>query len=119
VTTDVNPVVAATETRLRIVNLSPGAGAVDVFVTAAGADLTSATPRATLSNQGASAYFSVAPGTYQVRAVPAGTAPASRAASVSINLASTAFTGGTGRTLVLADNSTGGAPLRAFVISDR
>ena len=121
VTTDDNPAAAATETRLRIVNMSPTAGAVDVFVTAAGADLATATARASnLAYQGTSAYFTVAPGTYQVRAVPAGTAPANRAGAVTITLASTgALAGGTGRTIVLADNSTGGAPLRAFVINDR
>jgi hypothetical protein len=119
-TIDDNPAAAAGETRLRIVNMSPTAGSVDVFVTAVGADLATATPRASgLAVYAASAYFTVAPGAYQIRAVPAGTAPASRAASVTINLASTTFTSGTGRTIVLADNSTGGAPLRAFVIADR
>ncbi len=121
VTTDDNPAAAATATRLRIVNMSPTAGPVDVFVTATGADLATATPRAAaLAYQGASVYFDVAPGAYQVRAVPAGTAPANRAASATINLATTgALAGGTGRTIVLADNSTGGAPLRAFIILDR
>lgn len=119
-TTDDNPAAAATETRLRVVNMSPTAGAVDVFVTAVGADLALATPRgAGLAYQGATAYFTVAPGAYQVRAVPAGTAAASRGASVVINLASATFGGGTGRTVVLADASTGGAPLRAFVAVDR
>ena len=119
-TTDDNPAAAAGETRLRIVNMSPTAGAVDVFVTAVNADLSTATARASgLAYQGASAYFTVAPGTYQIRAVPAGTAAANRAASVTINLASTAFASATGRTIVLADNSTGGAPLRAIVIADR
>jgi hypothetical protein len=119
VTTDQNPAAGATETRLRIVNMSPTAGSVDVFVTAVGADLATATPRATLSYQAASAYFTVAPGTYQVRAVPAGTAPGDRAANVTINLASTTFTGRTGRTIVLRDSSGGGAPLGAFVLVDR
>ena len=120
ITTDQNPAVGSTETRLRIVNMSPTGGSVDVFVTAVGADLSTATARASgLAYQAASAYFTIAPGTYQVRAVPAGTAAANRAAAVTINLASTAFAGATGRTIVLADNSTGGAPLRAFVIADR
>ena len=120
VTTDTNPAPVAGETRLRIVNGSPTAGAVDVFVTAVGADLSTATPRATgLAYQSASAYFTVAPGTYQVRAVPAGTAPANRAAAVTVNLASTAFTTATARTIVLADRAAGGAPLQAIVIGDR
>lgn len=119
-TTDDNPAAAATETRLRVVNMSPTAGAVDVFITAVGADLTVATPRASgLAYQGATAYFTVAPGAYQVRAVPAGTPAANRGASVVINLASPTFAGRTGRTIVLADASTGGAPLRAFVAVDR
>jgi hypothetical protein len=119
-TTDTNPAPVAGETRLRVVNGSPTAGAVDVFVTAIGADLSTATARATnLAYQAASAYFTVTPGTYQIRAVPAGTAAANRAAAVTINLASTVFTSATARTIVLADNATGGAPLRAIVIVDR
>lgn len=119
-TTDTNPATVAGETHLRVVNGSPTAGAVDVFVTAVGADLSTATPRATnLAYQAGSAYFTVPPGTYQIRAVPTGTAPAGRAAAVTINLASTAFTTASARTIVLADNATGGAPLRAVVIVDR
>lgn len=125
-TDDNNTVPAATETRVRVVNMSPTAGAVDVFITAIGADLATATPRVSnLAYKSASTYFTVAPGAYQIRAVPAGTAPADRAASVTISLASNAtpaplaFGGGTARTVVLADNSTGGTPLRAVVITDR
>jgi hypothetical protein len=120
ITTDLNPAALATETRFRIVNMSPTLGASDVFVTAPGADLTTATPDATnLAYQGASAYFSKAPATYSVRFVPAGTAAAARNASVSLTLANTAFAGGTGRTVVAADRQQGGAPLQAFVLSDR
>lgn len=128
VTTDDNSVVVAGETRVRVVNMSPTAGAVDVFITAIGADLATATPRVTnLAYQAPSAYFSVAAGAYQIRGVPAGTAPANRTASVIISLASNApapltppaFSSGTGRTVVLADNNIGGSPLRAFVITDR
>lgn len=125
-TTDDNTAAAAGETRVRIVNMSPTAGAVDVFITAINADLSTATPRVTnLAYQQASSYLSIAPGAYHIRAVPAGTAPANRTAAVTISLASNAtpaplaFSGGTGRTVVLADNSTGGAPLRAIVIADR
>jgi hypothetical protein len=120
ITTDLNPAALATETRFRIVNMSPTLGASDVFVTAPGADLTTATPDATnLAYQGASAYFSKAPATYAVRFVPAGTAAAARNAQVSLTLANTAFAGGTGRTVVAADRQQGGAPLQAFVLSDR
>jgi hypothetical protein len=111
---------AAGQTRVRIVNMSPTAGAIDVFLTAAGADLATATPSATnLAYQAASAYVNVAPGTYTFRAVPAGTAPANRAASVTITQAGIVLSGGTGRSVVTADNNVGGTPLRAFVLSDR
>ena len=119
-TTDDNPAPVAGQTRLRIVNMSPSAGTVDVFVTAVGANLATANPSATnLAYQAASPYLTVVPGAYQVRAVPAGTQPANRAGAVTINLASTTFATATARTIVLADNSTGGAPLRAFVLTDR
>lgn len=110
----------ATQTRVRVVHLSPTAGAVDIFVTAPGADLATATP--TLANvpfRAASAYLTVPAGTYQVRVVPAGTAPASRAGAVAINVAALALVGNTVRTIVAADNNVGGAPLRAFVLADR
>jgi hypothetical protein len=119
VTADSNPVVAATQVRIRFVHLSPTAGAIDVFITGPSADLTAATP--TLANvpyRNASAYLSFAPGAYQIRAVPAGTPPANRAASVTINFTSSVAAGGA-RTIVAADNSSGGAPLRAFVLVDR
>ena len=61
--TDDNTAPAATETRVRVVNMSPTAGAVDVFITAIGADLATATPRVTnLAYKSASSYFSVSPG---------------------------------------------------------
>ena len=119
-TIDTNPAPAATQVRVRVVHMSPTAGNVDVFVTTVGADLSAATP--TLANvpyKGVSGYLTLAPGTYQVRVVPAGTAPAQRASNVAINVPSLALVGGTGRTIVAADNNVGGAPLRAFVLTDR
>lgn len=119
-TTDDNTLPASGQARVRVVHLSPTAGAVDIFVTAVGADLSTATP--TLSNvayQTASTYLAVAAGTYQVRVVPAGTAAAARAGAVVINVASLTLAPGNGRTIVAADNSIGGAPLRAFVLTDQ
>lgn len=120
ITTDDNPAPAAGQSRVRVVHLSPTAGAIDVFVTAVGADLAAATPTlAGVAYQGASAYLALAAGTYQVRVVPAGTAPAARGGAVSINVPSLVLASGAGRTVVAADNTTGGAPFRAFVLSDR
>lgn len=119
-TADTNAAPAAGQVRLRVAQMSPTAGALDVFVTAPGADLAAATPvAANLAYQRASGYFTVAAGTYRVRAVPAGTAPASRGASVVIDLNDVALTAGSARTIVTADNNVGGAPLRAFLVADR
>jgi hypothetical protein len=118
-TTDDNAAPAAGQTRVRVVNMSPTAGAIDVFLTAAGADLSTATPVATNLAYQAATYVGVAAGTYTFRAVPAGTAPASRNTSVTITQAGIVLSAGTGRSIVTADNSTGGTPLRAFVLSDR
>ena len=118
---DVNSdAVTSTQTRIRIVNMSPTGGAMDVFVTAPSADLAAATPTfANVAVRGGSSYVTVNAGTYQVRAVPAGTAAAARAGAVAVNVATLALPGGGGRTIVLADRSTGGAPLTSFVLTDR
>jgi hypothetical protein len=123
-TIDPNPVPTASQVEVRIVNYSPAAGAIDVFVTAPNADLFAATP--TASSPGAPdpgnyavLYAVLAPGTYQVRAVPAGTAPAARSTSVVLTLNNVVLTGGTGRTIVIADRAAGGAPITGFVLSDR
>ena len=113
---------AAGQTRLRVRNMSPSAGAIDVFLTTATADLATATPIATnIAHQAASPYVNIAPGTYRFRAVPAGTAPASRNASVTIDVSGITLAANTGRTIVTADNATGPSapPFRAFVYSDR
>lgn len=128
VTTDDNSTApAAGQTRVRVVNMSPTAGAIDVFLTTSPtADLAAATPIATnIAYQGTSAYVNVAsnvaPATSTFRAVPTGTPPASRNASVTITLTGIALPAGTGRTIVTADNANGPSapPFRAFVLSDR
>lgn len=120
-TVDVNTPAAATETRWRVVNMSQGTGAVDVFLTATGADLATATPDATNIAYQGSAYFAKAPSAYQIRFVPAGTAPAARSANVVITVAApaAAYPGGTGRTVVAAANAAGAGAARGFVLSDR
>ena len=119
VTTDVNTAPAAGQARVRVVNLSPTASAVDVFVTVPNADLATATPAASgLAVQGASTHAAVAAGTYRVRVVPAGTPASGRAAAVFIDVTGVALPNGGVRTVVLADNNVGGAPMRAFVLSD-
>jgi len=123
-TTDDNTTAIPTgQTSIRVVNLSPAAGAVDVFVTAPNADLATATPVATnVAPSAASTYANIAAITaYQVRAVPAGTAAANRAANVLLSITPTAPTlaAGTGHTIVIADKAAGGGPPTAFVLTDR
>lgn len=100
-------------------------GAVNNFQTvddntAPGADLAAATPTvANLANQQASGYVTMAAGTYVVRTVPAGTAPAARAAGVNLAIAAQSYPALGGRTILIADAAAGGTPLRGFVYSDR
>jgi hypothetical protein len=118
-TGDSNTPIATGQTRIRVVNMSPTAGAVDVFITAANADLAAATPVATaLANRAVFAGATLAPGEYSVRTVPAGTAPAARAAAVNSMVAVT-VAAGNGRTVVIADAAAGGTPLRSFALSDQ
>lgn len=118
ITTDVNTAPAATEVRFRVVNMLNGP--VDVFFTASGADLAAATPNVTgLASKTASAYLTLAPASYQIRMVPAGTAPASRNANVLVNIAAAAYAGGAARTVIGATGADGGTPNRGFVFADR
>jgi hypothetical protein len=112
----------AGQTRVRILNMSQSAGALDVFLTAATADLATATPIATnVAVQAASPYVNVGAGTYRFRAVPAGTPAASRSTSVTIDVSNIALAANTGRTIVAANNAAGSAtpPFTAFVYTDR
>lgn len=119
-TVDDNTAPAAGQARIRFVNLAPAAGAVDVFVTASGANLAAATPAAAgLAVNAASAYFATAGGTYVVRTVPAGTAPAARSAAVTLTIPATAYPALGVRTVLIADAAAGGTPLRGFVYRDR
>lgn len=119
ITTDTNSTPAAGQARVRVVHLAPSAPNVDIFVTAVGADLATATPVLTNVALRQSAYLSVAAGTYQVRAVPAGVVAGVRAANVAINLATVTLPAGAARTIIAADNSTGGTPFRFIALADR
>lgn len=118
ITNDTNPIPATTEVRFRVVNMT--AGAVDVFFTASGANLANATPDvAGLAPRTASGYLALAPGSYQIRMVPAGTAAANRGANVIVNIAAAMYAGGIARTIVAATSNVGGSPLKGIVLGDR
>ena len=120
-TGDVNTPVPTGQVRIRVVNMSPAAGTVDVFITAPNADLATATPAATaLAIRTIFPGVTVAPGSYQVRTVPAGTPPAGRAAAVNTSFTTpAAIAAGGSRTIVLADAPAGGAPPRSFQLTDQ
>lgn len=121
ITTDDNQAPAAGQVRVRVVHLSPGAGSVDIFVTGTTTDLATATPTLpAVAPTTASAYLSVAPGTYRVRVVPAGTAPAARAAAVALDVNNLVLPANGARTIIAADGTVGvGAAVRGFVLTDR
>jgi len=116
---DNNPAITTGQAKLKVTNMSPTAGAVDVFITPANADLTTATPVAeNLGTQEVFAGALFAPGTYSVRTVPAGTPAAGRAAAVNSTVSVT-VAAGNGRTIVIADAAAGGTPLRSFALPDQ
>lgn len=119
ITTDTNSVPATGQVRVRVVHAAPSAGNVDVFVTAVGANLATATPTVANAALRGATYVAVPAGTYQVRAVPAGTEPALRAANVVINLASVVLPANGARTVIAADAAVGGAPFRFIALADR
>ena len=111
--TDDRTAPSAGQVKLRVVHAAPAAANVDVYVTAPGADITTATP--TLSNvafRGFSSYLAVPAGEYRVRVVDAGTKT-----PVAID-ATLTFAAGQVRTIVARDNAGGGAPLNAIVLND-
>jgi len=117
---DDNPTIGSSATRLRFVNLSPTAAGVDIFVTPLNADLSTATPTFTnVGYRGASTYATPAVGTYVVRIVPTGTAPAARTAAVLATIETLSLSGGAGRTVVIGDRNLGGTPITMFVLTDQ
>jgi hypothetical protein len=126
ITTDDNTVAPGAQTRLRAVHMSPTAGPLDIFITTPTADLATATPTwEDVTYRVPSAYVLMAPGTYRIRAVPANTLPANRAANVIVTTLGTtavpdfALTAGRGWTIGIADKPDEGAPYRAFLLNDR
>ncbi|MEO0576523.1 MAG: DUF4397 domain-containing protein [Pseudomonadota bacterium] len=67
----------ATQAKVRIVHGSPSAGPVDIFVTAPGTDIATATPAfSNVAFQGETGYVDLAPATYTVTVTPTGTTTA-------------------------------------------
>ena len=110
---DTNTAPAAGKVRFRFVNAAR-AGNLDVYVTAANADLATATPvSAAIEPEKAGTYVSVDAGTYRIRFTNAGTK------TVVLDLAAAAFAQGQVRTITVIEAAAGGAPLRGVVSADR
>jgi Domain of unknown function (DUF4397) len=113
VLTDDNAPPASGKVKLRLVHGAPSAPAVDIYVTAPGADINPAT--ATLTNipfKAASDYLSVDAGSYQVRVTPTGTK------TVVIDSGTLSLVAGQIRTAIAVDNTGGGAPFGAIILND-
>ena len=114
VLTDNNSAPAAGNVKIRAVNAATAAGAVDVYVTAPGADISASAPTfAAVAPRTASGYFERAAGAVQVRFTTAGTKTVVRDVSLG-TLAAGAI-----RTVVLLEAAAGGTPLTSAVLTDR
>jgi hypothetical protein len=110
---DDNSAPAAGNVRVRAIHGAPSAPAVDVYVTAPGADLNAATPVLTNVAFGDVAeYLEVPAGDYQVRVTPAGTKTAA------IDSGTLTLASGQVRTAIAVDAPGGGAPFDFLVLAD-
>ena len=97
--------------QLRLINASSALGTADVYVVAPGTDISSVNPTYTVSFQSASAYTTVAAGSYEIKVTQTGSK------NVLLDSNSQSFSAGQIRTFVALDNtSTGGFTLS--VLSD-
>lgn len=111
---DNNTAPASGKIKVRLVHGAPGAPTVDIYITAPGADLATATPTlAGVPYAVASDYLEVAAGTYQVRVTPENTK------TVAIDSGALTLNAGQIRTAVAVDAVGGGAPFGAVVLPDR
>ena len=104
---------AAGQVKLRVIHAAPAAAGVDVYATAPGADINTATPVLTnVPFRAVSDYLTVPAGTYQLRVTPTGSK------TVAID-AEVVLTAGQIRTVVATDAVGGGAPLAPIVLVDK
>jgi len=99
--------------KVRAVHGAPSAPAVDIYVTAPGADLQAATPALTNVPFGAASdYLTVPAGEYQVRVTPAGSK------TVVIDSGTLPLAAGQVRTAIAVDTPGGGAPFDLLLLAD-
>lgn len=110
---DDNSAPPAGKVRIRAIHGAPSAPAVDIYVTAPGADLAGETPALANVPFGDVADYIEAPaGDYQVRAAPAGTK------TVVIDSGALTVAAGQVRTAIAVDAAGGGAPFDLLLLPD-
>jgi hypothetical protein len=103
----------ATQAKLRIIHGSPAAGPVDIYLTAPGASIASATPTyANVAFKADTGFVSYAAGTYDVTVTPAGSKTAA------IGPATVTLKNSGIYTAVARDAAGGGAPLGLILLDD-
>jgi hypothetical protein len=103
----------ATEAKVRIVHLAPGAGLVDIYVTEVGADITTLDPTfAGVDFEAETGYVSLAEGSYDVTVTVAGTK------TIAIGPATISLVNGEVYTAVARDAVGGGAPFGLILLDD-
>jgi hypothetical protein len=110
---DDNSAPASGNARVRAIHGAPGAPAVDIYVTAPGADLETTIPLLANVEFGDVADYIEAPaGDYQVRVTPTGTK------TVVIDSGTLTLSSGQVRTAIAVDAAGGGAPFDLLVLED-
>jgi hypothetical protein len=103
----------ATDARVRIVHGSPSAGAVDIYVTEPGVDITTVDPAfPDVPFRAETGYVALPPGTYDVAVTPTGTT------NVAISLTDVMIDGGGVYTVIARDAEGGGVPLGVILLDD-
>ena len=111
---DDNTAPTAGNVKVRFIHASPAGPAVDVYVTAPGADLATATANATnVTFKNASTYISVPAGNVVVRLTTTGTK------TVVATSATLALTAGMVRSVIALERTGGGLPVTLVVSEDR
>ena len=111
---DDNTAPAAGNARVRAIHGAPSAPAVDIYVTAPGADIAAETPAlANVSFGDVADYLEAPAGEYQVRVTPAGTK------TVAIDSGTLTLASGQVRTAIAVDAAGGGAPFGLLLLEDR
>ena len=112
--TDTAATPATDKALVRVLNVAPAAGTVDVYVTAVDADLATATPQATaVEFLARSAYIEVASGAQRVRLTTAGTK------TVVLDLNPITLPNRSVRGIAVLDNAAGGSPLQGVVANEK